>query len=207
MRGPMRLLHAPGLGFAPVPPPRARGPMVPGSLAYQQQLGLVEQPALPEGIESDPRFDQFEKIPAWYVVSVTLGGAANDTQTNGVQLRPEPFVLKRITWGTTGDVYPYVGGEPGYSVQGRAVSMKWADEFTQLFGNQECLISAALGDSNGYLDIPRGALFQGKQALSVKLTRLFWPDPDTDPGDTRFDFCFQGIGLLPRGVAQSGSAG
>lgn len=209
-----KLINVPGLGWVPARPV-GRAPqqqmqrqlVQPGSLVMQRQLGLVESQAVVEGAESDPVFDQFEKIPAWYVVSVQLGGANNDTQPGSVQLRPEPFILKRITWCTTGDVFPSVTVEPGYSVQGRAVTMKWGDEFTQLFGNQECLLSAAFGDSNGYLDIPRGALFQGKQTLQLKLTRLFWPDPDSTPAATRFDFNFQGIALLPKGVHQSGSAG
>jgi len=212
MSNGVKLINVRGLGMVPARMVPQMGPqvapgIVPASLAYQQQLGLAETKALPsEGMESDPAFATFEKIPAFYVCTVQLGGAANDTQPGSVQLRPEPFILKRLTWCTTGDVYPSVDTDPGYSVQGRAVTMKWGDEFTQLFGNQECLLSAAFGDSNGFLDIPRGVLFQGKQTLNMKLTRLFWPS-DTTPGTTRFDFNFQGIALLPKGVHQSGSAG
>jgi hypothetical protein len=184
--------------------------------AYQQQNALGEMPNGPRpggsptdssGVENDPRFDGFEKIPAFYTVSINLGGSQGATESGAVQLRPEPFVLKRITWATNGDCYPALAvAEAGYSVQGRAVSIQWADEFTKFLGNQPVLISALFGDSNGFLDIPRGALFQGKQSLSCTLTRLVWPS-EAEAINTRFDFCFQGLGLLPKGVAQSGSAG
>lgn len=158
------------------------------------------------GIEDHPEWRDYEKIPNIYVVSVILGGVAGNTVSGSKQLRPEAFVLKRITWATTGDTPPFVTEEPGYSLQGRAVTMLWSDEFTKLMGNDQCLISSIFGDSNGFLDIPRGALFQGKQNLTVNLTRLHWPSV-ASAQNTQFDFVFQGLGLLPRGVAQSGSAG
>lgn len=167
---------------------------------------LGQTPTDAPGIEAEPRWSNYEKIPNIYVVSVALGGAAGATQAGSKQLRPEAFVLKRITWATTGDTPPFADLEPGYSLQGRAVTVKWQDEFTQLMGTDEALISSLFGDSNGFLDIPRGALFQGKQALTVNLTRLHWPFA-TEAVTTRFDFVFQGLGLLPKNVAQSGSAG
>lgn len=178
----------------------------PPNQLYQGQnaLGHAQQQQAPKPEDAeDPRFT---RIPAFYVVSITLGGAAGNSQSGAVQLRPEPFVLQRITWCTSGDAYPFVTAEPGYSLQGRSVTMTWEDEFTKLFGNNPALISSALGDSNGFLDLPRGALFQGKQSLKVSLTRLFWPSAEV-AADTRFDFVFQGLSLLPRGVSQSGSAG
>jgi hypothetical protein len=180
------------LGANPYPPPPGVQPM--GS------------PTDSPGEENDPRWMNFEKIPAFYTISVNLGGAANDVAPGSTQLRPEPFILKRITWAAQGDTYPYTQAEPGYSLQGRAVTVTWADEFTKFLGNQPALISSLFGDSNGFLDVPRGALFQGKQVLSINLTRLHWPSAET-PQTTRFDFVFQGLGLLPKGVAQSGSAG
>lgn len=194
---------------------------VPVGRAYrgQHSLGAPEAPrhGFPvggsptdsPGEEHDPRWANFEKIPAWYTVSVYLGSGVGNAASSSTQLRPEPFILKRITWATQGDVYPYNTSESGFSVQGRAVTVAWADEFTKFLGNQPALISSLFGDSNGFLDIPRGALFQGKQNLSVQLSRLFWPAPGEITPDTltRFDFVFAGLGLLPRGVAQSGSAG
>ena len=77
-----------------------------------------------------------------------------------------------------------------------------------VFGDRPALVSAAFGDSQGYLDLPRrGILFQGKQSLAISLRRLIWPDPEIEPDATRWDFTFQGFGLLPKGVNQSGSAG
>jgi hypothetical protein len=191
--------------------------MRPMGQSYQSQNALGEMPNGPRpagspmhhggNVEDDPRFNNYEKIPAFYTVSINLGGVSGNAESGSVQLRPEPFVLKRITWATNGDCYPALAAaEAGYSVQGRSVSIQWEDEFTKFLGNNPVLISALFGDSNGFLDIPRGALFQGKQSLSCRLTRLVWPS-DAEPILTRFDFCFQGLGLLPKGVAQSGSAG
>lgn len=167
---------------------------------------LGQTPLDARGIEADDRFAHFEKVPNIYTVTVTLGGTQGDTASGSVNLRPEAFVLKRITWATNGDAPPFADIEPGYSPQGRCVTMRWNDEFTNLMGNTSTIISGLLGDSNGFLDIPRGALFEGKQTLSVSLERLQWPY-STAEADTRFDFVFQGLGLLPKGVAQSGSAG
>lgn len=177
-----------------------------GQVQQQPQVYMGQTPTDSRGIENEPRWKDYEKIPNIYVVSVALDGTPGATKAGSKQLRPEAFVLKRITWATTGDTPPFADMEPGYSLQGRAVLMKWQDEFTQLMGQDETLISSLLGDSNGFLDIPRGALFQGKQALTVNLTRTHWPFA-TEPATTLFNFVFQGLGLLPRGVAQSGSAG
>lgn len=183
---------------------------------YQQQIALGAPPPAVAArnaarfpvVMSDAEMDKhFEKIPAWYTISILLGGQATNTQTGTVQLRPEPFVLQRITWATTGDLPLYFASTPpAYSIQGRSVTIEWNDEFTKFMGNSPALISSVFGDSQGFLDLPRGALFQGSQTLSAKLTRLVWPTGD-DPQTTRFDFTFTGLGLLPKGVAQSGSAG
>ena len=98
------------------------------------------------------------------------------------------------------------GGATG-SAQGRSVTVQWDDEFTKFLGQQPALVSALFGDSQGFLDIPKGVLFQGKQALTITLNRILWPDPDTNPATTQWDFVFQGVGLLPKGIHQSGSAG
>jgi hypothetical protein len=163
------------------------------------------------GIENDPRWDQFEKIPSWYVVSVLLAGASGSVAGASTPLRPEPFIAKRITYACTGDVAPNVTAtainQSFGSIQGRAVTITWQDEFTNFMGTRPVLLSALFGDSQGFLDLQRGLLFQGKQSLSVNLTRLFYPDPGAEDPETRFDFCFHGISMLPKGVFQSGSAG
>lgn len=148
----------------------------------------------------------YARVPAWYPVSLILAPTANAQSGGNVQLRPEPFVLKRITWATTGDVTPFVSNSgPPVSIQGRSVLVDWQDEFTQFFGQRQTLVSAVFGDSNGFLDLPQGLIFSGKQTLSVRLTRLFWPSEET-PADTRWDFVFAGYSLL-RSEYQSGSAG
>lgn len=157
--------------------------------------------------EDDPQWSGYARVPAWYPVSILLGGAANNIAGGSVPLRPEPFVLRRITYATTGDVYPAIASSvpPAASTQGRAVLMQWEDEFTKFFGSREMLVSAAFGDSNGFLDLPRGIIFSGKQTLSVRLSRLFWP-ASTQAIETRWDFVFAGFSLI-RGEYQSGSAG
>jgi hypothetical protein len=154
----------------------------------------------------------FLEIPAFYTVTVVLGGdptLPSAVAADSVTLRPEPFVCRRITWATNGDTpifisIPSIVG----SAQGRSVRVEWQDEFTRFLGTKPCLVSALFGDSEGFLDFPRrGVLFQGKQTLSVRLTRILWPDPESQPADTEWDFNFQGVGLLPMNVNQSGSAG
>ena len=199
--------------------PMFPGGQMPVGMVYNRQIALGQQPmrrrapvvrgdgARYPGSASDAEMDpDWEKIPAWYTASATLGGVASNTASATVQLRPEPFILKRITWATTGDCHPYADTFPGFSIQGRSVTVAWSDEFTKFMGNQPALIAAVFGDSQGFLDIPRGALFQGSQNLGVTLVRLLWPSA-LAAADTRFDFTFTGLGLLPKGVAQSGSAG
>jgi hypothetical protein len=183
------------------------GAPLPQGFAYQNQQGLGQHPLDRGGkLRDDPAFAQFNKIPAWYVITILLPGTDGAVLADAVPLRPEPFILERITWATTGDTPAFVDTASSGSVQGRSVTVLFDDEFTKFLGKNPCLISALFGDSNGFLDLERGMLFQGKQSLSVTLQRLFWPD-STTPATTRFDICFQGISLLPMNVNQSGSAG
>jgi hypothetical protein len=153
----------------------------------------------------------FNVIAAFYTVSIELAGTVGATQAGSVPIRPEPFILKRITWATSGDAPSVIGAQSGIgSAQGRSVEVSWEDEFTKFLGSRSCLLSALFADSQGFIDLPRALLFQGKQSLSVQVRRLFWPAEDSGlhpPTITRFDFSFQGISLLPPGVNQSGSAG
>lgn len=163
----------------------------------------------PQEFEESPHFPGFTEIPAFYTVSILIAGDDDAVNGGAVRIRPEPFVVRRITWATTGDapIYITVPSIVG-SAQGRAVEVTWSDEFTKFLGQEPCLISALFGDSQGFLDLPKkGILFQGAQTLQVNLHRLFWPDPTSDVAITRFDFNFQGVSLLPVGVNQSGSAG
>jgi hypothetical protein len=179
---------------------------IPPPVGYPSSLG--QHPTdVGSKLRDDPAFAQFNKIPAWYVVTIDLPGTAGAPVANTTPLRPEPFILERITWATTGDTPAFVTGSPGGSAQGRSVTVLFDDEFTKFLGKNPCLVSALFGDSNGYLDLARGMLFQGKQSLGVTLQRLLWPDPDTTPGTTRWDICFQGVSLLPMGINQSGAAG
>jgi hypothetical protein len=145
-------------------------------------------------------------IPAFYTASIILGGQADARNGGSVALRPERFELRRITWATTGDVsqsFPLLLA----SMQGRCTEVSWGDEFVNFLGSTPTLIAGLFGDSEGFLDLPRPILFQGRQTLNVQLHRLFWPfDPNVAPPiDTRFDFTFQGVGILPKNVGISGS--
>ena len=126
---------------------------------------------------------------------------------------PDGQSLQVAEGATTADVLTYTELPATIiaSIHGRAVTMRWGDSFTTFLGLNDGLVTAVLGDSNGFLDIPRGALFQGSQPLEVSLLRLFWPGAQPQgaapPSDTEWDFVFAGISLLPAGVNQSGSAG
>jgi hypothetical protein len=199
-----------GLGTVAYPGlPTVPTGVYPASLVRQDQSALGAAPRAAGAsyrAADDPAFAGFNKVPANYVISITLAGAPNSSQPGTVSLRPEPFILERITWATNGDTYPFVDQEPGYSLQGRAVRMRWGDEFTKLFGNSPAFVAAALGDANGFLDIVKGILFQGGQTLDITLNRTHWPS-STTVADTVWDFVFSGLALLPPGINQSGSAG
>lgn len=169
-------------------------------------LGAEQTP----GQVLDQMGELYNTIPAFFTITIDLASTVGATQSGSVQLRPEPFVCGRITWATNGDVPIVLGGSnfvgPG-SAQGRVVEAQWSDEFTRFLGDKFCLLSALFADSQGFIDFPKPVLFQGKQTLSLTLRRLSWPTDSTPPTTTRFDFNFQGLSLLPRGVNQSGSAG
>jgi hypothetical protein len=185
-------------------------PASPNDYGMQGQHGLGQHPQeFADAIRSaDDDYSNFEKVPAFYTVSLDLGGDDNAVAGSSTPLRPEPFVCRRVTWATTGDTPAFTASAAGGSAQGRAVEVSFEDEFTKFLGLRPSLVSALFGDSQGYLDLPRrGLLFQGKQTLSISLRRILWPDSSSDPATTRWDFSFQGFGLLPKGVHQSGSAG
>lgn len=155
---------------------------------------------------------QYDLIPAFYTVSILLGTAVPSQAANSTQIRPENFILERISWATLGDsIIASNDGmlnAAGGSVDGRCVEVSWSDEFTKFLGQNPCLVSALFGDSQGYLDIPRGILFQGKQTLQVSLSRLAWlgPTGEGQPASTRWDFNFQGVGLLPKNAGGTSGA-
>lgn len=178
-------------------------------------LGDTRTP-LDKFLES-PEMQTFTAVVAKYVIQSTLGPEPGDNVRSQTQLRPEPFVLETITWATDGDLnlpndsaslFPF----SSWSQQGRAIEVRWGDSFTTFLGTNASLLSALFGDSNGFLDLPGIALFQGSQNLSVTLNRLFWPfevgeEQFNNPRNIRIDFTFHGVGLLPKGVNQSGAVG
>ncbi len=158
---------------------------------------------LPLNVLQELASGKFVTVPAWYTVSVMLGGVAGNQIGGATTLRPERFFLYRVTLSTDGDCYPFITDAPGYSQQMRCVEVTWADEFTRFFGQQPCMASSLFGDSNGFLDLVQPILFQGRQTLSINLRRFRWPSAE-DADLTRWDMSFQGLGILPTGNEVSG---
>lgn len=172
-------------------PPGARPLAAPPPMA--PVAGPAQQPTSPAPRESSA-FPGYVEVPAFYTITIILGGDENAAEGGSVPLRPEMFALRRITWATDYDALPY-SLIPGTA--GRVVEVSWGDEFTKFLGDRPCLISALFGDSNGFLDMPGdGILFQGRQSLNARIRRLAWTS-ELPPADTRWDFNFQGVGLLP----------
>lgn len=163
-----------------------------------------------------PELRNYTPVPAWYPINLVLGGEDGNFVRGTVGLRPEPFVLRRITYACTGDVAGGDSQEPYLPVplsqgsdQARTVELEWGDDFTTFVGPDPMLVAAVFADSNGFLDVPGLALFQGSQNLWVRLTRIAWTQDDEtlERIPTEWDFVFSGFGLLPKGVNQSGSVG
>lgn len=169
-------------------------------------------------LRDDAAFNDYQKIPAFFTISIVLGGEAGAVKGGNVQLRPEAFICERITWACSESPLQYVipfatdetnytsGAAIGGSPQGRAVRISWGDEFTKFLGDHPCMLAALFGDGDGFLNLSRGILFQGKQTLTATLSRISDPTFNQAP-QLEFDINFQGVGLLPKNVAQSGSAG
>lgn len=161
-------------------------------------------------------FRLYNELPAFYTVTIPLGGGIGDPATRNTQLRPEPFLCKRISWATTADTLRFYGLEAitqWGSIHGSVVECRFGDSFTTFLGTNAGLVRAVFGDSNGFLELPKGILLQGSQPIEVSLTRLAWPGFSSEDGDgappaeTRWDFVFHGVSLLPQGVEASGAAG
>ena len=162
-------------------------------------------------------FKLYNELPAFYVVTIPLGGGIGDPATRNTQLRPEPFLCRRISWATTADTLRFWGLNAmtqNASIHGGVVECRFGDSFTTFLGQNAGLVRAVFGDSNGFLELGKGILLQGSQPVEVNLTRLAWPgftdEDETEgapPAETRWDFVFHGVSLLPQGVEASGAAG
>jgi len=163
-------------------------------------------------LRDDPDFDNFQKVPAFYTVTIVLGGAAGAEKAGAAPIRPEAFICERVTWACNESPLDYEGEtSPGSAIggspQGRAVRITWGDEFTNFMGKQPCMLSAIFGDGDGFLNLRRGILLQGRQTITAALTRITDPTKGKAP-TLEFDINFQGIGLFPKdGGGASGAAG
>jgi hypothetical protein len=146
-------------------------------------------------------FRDYTKIPAQYVARVTLNGAAGTSATAAVKLRPEPFLLKRITWAAV-PIYDAQNNNFSAYDTGQSIELKWGDEFVKFLGDQPGLLQSLFGSPFGFLDLTREALFNGNQTLSAEFRRLV---PTLIPTQQQVELVFHGTGLLPRGMQQSGS--
>lgn len=185
--------------------------------ARDSRVGEVTLDTIPreyrDPILDHPELRAYTPVLAYYPVSLTLGVDVGNRVTEGVGLRPEPFVLRRITYATTGDIntgseildaFPLTAG----SEQARMVQVTWGDEFTRFLGPDAALVASIFADSQGFLDVPGLALFQGSQQLNVTLERLIVHTLEPFVNViTTWDFLFAGFGLLPKGVNQSGAVG
>jgi hypothetical protein len=175
------------------------------------------------------KYLNYTKVLAKYVINIILGWKVPAAESGSVTLRPEDFLWKGGRTVNNGEIqnpwrnnqageleanangwYPYIGK----SIQNRCVEMEFSDEFTKFMADKKAFIAAIFGDSDGFLDLPKPIILQGKQTLTIRLNRINWPFPigpindETwpDPFDVRFDFVFDGIMLLPPGTHESGSA-
>jgi hypothetical protein len=121
-------------------------------------------------------------------------------------------MVKRITWATTADTPPYTPaifvGTVTPSIQGRTVRCSFGDSFTNFLGQRQGMVSAVFGDSHGFMDLPRGIVFQGSQSIKVALKRIFYPGPTdsiefTPPPLSRWDFVWAGVTLYPKQSGES----
>lgn len=194
--------------------------MPPVGRAYRQIHALGQAPVFapqvptaPAPIPQDAYDSQdpndYTYIPAFYTASIIIGGTVDSRNGGSVALRPERFELRRITFSTTADLLPTESGLPflGSSIDARAIEISWGDEFVNFLGSTPTLVASLFGDSQGFLDLPRPILFQGRQTLNVQLHRIAWPWSalPVEQVNTRWDFTFQGVGILPKNVQISGS--
>lgn len=187
-----RVHNVPGEQQGPGIPPRIR-PASPQMDPNRLPVNVLRE--LAEG--------HFVTVPAFYTITLQLGGDPGNTIGGSTNLRPERFFLYRVTMATDGDCFPFIAFAPGYSQQMRSVEVVWGDEFTRFFGNQPCMAASIFGDSNGFLDLVQPILFQGRQTLNANLRRFRWPS-EAEADITRWDISFQGLGILPTGNEVSG---
>lgn len=148
-----------------------------------------------DGVIQTLDLDAFTRIPATYVMQVQLDNQLGAQSDGAADLRPELFLLRRISWASTNDIALGFAG-----ADGRTVEVTWGDEFTKFMGSVPGLLSAVFGDSNGFLDLTREILFNGSQRLNCELSRVLATEDES-----RIDIVLHGTGLLPLGMQASGS--
>ncbi len=92
---------------------------VPSGAEYQRVHALGQPPnsrqshpteaPVPRPLRKESEdYPGFVEIPAFYTVSIVLGGADDAVKSGSTNIRPEPFVCRRITWATTGDAPKFI---------------------------------------------------------------------------------------------------
>ena len=137
-------------------------------------------------LDQERRFEDYTKVPAIYILRVELGPNAGNNAADSVTLRPEQFLLRRITWRVTQPMFAFFDGAvthrlpiappltPAYD-SASGIALRWGDEFTKFLGGTgpepSGLLGALCGEVNGFLDMTREVLMAGKQTISAFLER------------------------------------
>lgn len=146
-------------------------------------------------LAAEQQFADYTKVPATYVLRFELGPDAFASDSASVNLRPEQFLLRRLTWRCTPLLVQFTpeGGKPivlmaeppiaPHYDPASCIEVRWEDEFTKFLGGSgpapAGLLGALMGEVNGFLDQTREILFAGKQTLSATVQRLIGLDTIT----------------------------
>lgn len=178
--------------------------------------GVVQTgPGQAFALASEQRFDEYTKVPAIYVMRASLGSEDNAVESMSVNLRPEQFLLRRLTWRVTPLIVTvdFEGTEVTYPLlppiaplydPAECLSLKWGDEFTKFIGGSgpapAGLFGALMGEVNGFLDMTREILFSGKQTISAEVQRVVSVAPWTQaPAVTSLIYgtpAYQGVDVV-----------
>lgn len=139
-------------------------------------------------LATEQQFADYTKVPAVYVLRFELGPDAFAQDSDSLNLRPEQFLLRRITWRVTPVIinahsagepdFQFVAGPPIVPAYDPAscIEVHWEDEFSKFIGGSgpapSGMLGAIFGEVNGFLDQTREILFAGKQTLSATVSRL-----------------------------------
>ena len=143
------------------------------------------------------------EIPAFYTVSILLGGDTGAVNAGSVTIRPEPFVCRRITWSTTGDtpVFITVPSVVG-SAQGRAVEVSWSDELTKFRARHPARSPPCSATRKAISTRPVWTVAKASRRGRCA-SRACSGRTGSDPATTRRHSSFQGVGPPTKGATKA----